>query len=208
MFQNQLLKPRINWKNLCIIFSIMFFIVGFHCAKIFANGYNKAGVINGTGPETIVYNVDNNPHINLNYNEEQVKNQINQEYVKSIGLQPATPLIPSTQKASNIIITAVAQITEGGTTLTSNAYYQILPITHYNLIITYNSPVDCFATFYLTYTQNGQTLNNTIVEPIKAGMNTITKYNWKPKITWSAQGIPVNYNIQNIVCTVIPAVGR
>lgn len=207
MFQNQLLKPRINWKNLCIVFSIIFFIVGFCSAKIFANGYNKAEVINGIGPE-IVFNVDNNSQINPNYNEEQAKNQLNQG-IQSIGLQPATPLILSTQKASNIVITAVAQITEGGTTVTPNSYYQILPVTHYNLVITYNSPVDCFATFYLTYIQNGQTLNDTIFEPIKAGMNTITKYNWKPKTTWSAQGIPVNYDIQNVVCnSVIPAVGR
>ena len=218
MFENQLLKPRINWKNLCIVFSILFFIVGFCSAKIFANGVNKAGVISGTGPETIVYNVDNNPQVNPNYNEEltqiyknsqNIQNQVNWEYIKSIGLQPATPLIPSTQKANNIIITAVAQITEGGTTVTPNAYYQILPVTHYNLVITYNSPIDCFATFNLTYIQNGQTLNDTIVEPIKAGMNTITRYNWKPKTTWSAQGTPINYDIQNVVCnTVIPAVAR
>lgn len=47
---NVFLKPRTNWKNLCFIFSLVFFITGIFIGKSFA--------------EALVYNLDNNPIIN------------------------------------------------------------------------------------------------------------------------------------------------
>lgn len=47
---NVFLKPRINWKNLCFIFSLVFFITGIFVGKSFA--------------DQLVYNLDNNPIIN------------------------------------------------------------------------------------------------------------------------------------------------
>ena len=47
---NVFLKPRTNWKNLCFIFSLVFFITGIFIGKSFA--------------DQLVYNLDNNPIIN------------------------------------------------------------------------------------------------------------------------------------------------
>ena len=47
---NVFLKPRTNWKNLCFIFSLVFFITGIFVGKSFA--------------DQLVYNLDNNPIIN------------------------------------------------------------------------------------------------------------------------------------------------
>lgn len=174
---NVFLQPKINWKNLCFIFTILFFIVGVFVGKSFADGENKAQVISGNGP--LVYNVDNNSIIN----------------------QPAKPFIPNDNLPETVIITGYAQLTDGGTVVIPNSLYQILPQSYYNLVITYNSPVQCIAIFTIQYDLNGVKQIKEIVQPINAGFQTITLYNWMIKNSYNSLGAPVNFDIQNLVCT-------
>ena len=203
---NNMLRPRLNWKNLCIIFSIIFFIIGFNIGKVFASGINNAGIITGNGPETIIYNVDNNPIINPNYNIEQ-SNSNNFQF--NGNLKPATPFIPNNNLPETVIITGYAQLTDGGTVVIPNSLYQILPQSYYNLVITYNSPVQCLAVFTIQYDLNGVKQTKEIVQPINAGFQTITLYNWMIKNSYNSLGTPVNFDIQNLVCiNVRPVVSK
>lgn len=145
---NVFLQPKINWKNLCFIFTILFFIVGVFIGKSFANGVNNAQVISGNGP--LVYNLDNNPIIN----------------------QQAVPLVPNKNK---INITAIPTLTDGST-ITSP--YNQVPIQFYNLNLNYNSPVKGFAKFVIQYTVNGVVASKEVCYPIKEGNNKITILNW------------------------------
>jgi len=183
---NNMLRPRLNWRNLCIIFSMIFFIVGFNIGKVFASGINNAGIITGNGPKTIVYNIEQSNSNNFQFNG---------------NLKPATPFIPNNNLPETVIITGYAQLTDGGTVIIPNSLYQILPQSYYNLVITYNSPVQCLAVFTIQYDLNGVKQTKEIVQPINAGFQTITLYNWMIKSSYNSLGVPVNFDIQNLVCT-------
>lgn len=156
---NVFLKPKINWKNLCFIFTILFFIIGIFVGKSFA--------------DQLVYNLDNNPIIN----------------------QQAKPLIPN---KNTIDFTASATLTDGGNTIIPNAAYSTLPLQYYNLVINYSSPVKGFAKFIIQYNANGIAQIKEVCYPIQAGNNTLTIPNWLLKGTYNTQGIPINYNIDDL----------
>lgn len=176
---NVFLQPKINWKNLCFIFTILFFIVGVFVGKSFADGINKAQVISSNGP--LVYNVDNNIIINPNFKAEQI--------------QPATPLIPN---RNTMDFTASASLTEGESKVIPNGAYSTLPLQYYNLIISYSSPVKGIAKFIIQYDINGVAQIKEVCYPIQEGNNTLTIPNWLLKGTYNAQGIPINFNISNL----------
>lgn len=180
---NVFLKPRTNWKNLCFIFSLVFFITGIFVGKSFADGVNNAQVISGN--DTIVYNADNNPIVNPNFQIEQ--NQLN--------LQPATPLIPN---RNTMDFVASAALTDGGNTVLPNGAYSTLPLQYYNLVINYTSPVKGFAKFIIQYNANGIAQTKEVSYPIQEGTNTLTIPNWLLKGTYNAQGIPISFNIDNL----------
>lgn len=176
---NAFLKPRTNWKNLCFIFSLVFFITGIFVGKSFADGTNNAQVISGNGP--LVYNVDDNPVINSNFKAEQI--------------QPATPLIPN---RNTMDFVASASLTDGGNTVLPNGAYSTLPLQYYNLVINYSSPVKGFAKFVIQYNINGIAQTKEVSYPIQEGTNTLTIPNWLLKGTYNTQGIPINYSIDNL----------
>lgn len=156
---NVFLKPRTNWKNLCFIFSLVFFVTGIFIGKSFA--------------ESLVYNLDNNPIIN----------------------QPAKPLIPN---KNTIDFTASASLTDGESKVIPNGVYSTLPLQYYNLVINYSSPVRGIAKFIIQCNVNGIVQIKEVAYPIQAGNNTLTIPNWLLKGTYNAQGIPINFNIDNL----------
>ena len=176
---NAFLQPKINWKNLCFILGILFFIIGVFIGKSFADGVNNARVISGN--ESLVYNVDNNPIINPNFKAEQ--------------LQPAKPLIPNRNTTDFI---ASVSLTDGGNTVLPNEAYSTLPLQYFNLVISYSSPVRGIAKFIIQYDINGVAQIKEVCYPIQAGNNTLTIPNWLLKGTYNAQGIPINFNISNL----------